>query len=198
MKRHLPENQAGFTLIEVLISLALFSVMALAGIAMIESILRVEEQTKGRLDRIGAMQRAMYLLTKEIEQAEPGSFTETERGIGFLRRAPSLFEPASPVAFLLDGDVLQRISTESSGRRKEERLLEGVSRLDTRFYYRGTGWSPTLLVKPETSPPIIRVAEEVPQPIAVALRMTIAQGTGTPAGELERIVEVATSGKAIQ
>lgn len=194
MKNHLPKGQAGFTLIEVLISLALFSVMALAGIAMIEGILRVEEQTEGRLQRIGVMQRAMYLLTKDIEQAEPGSFEDSEGGIGFLRRAPSLFEPARPVGYVLNGGVLQRIVTERSGRRKEERLLDGVSALDTRFYYRGTGWSPTLFVKPESPVPVIGVGEEVPQPIAIALRMSLAGENGTPAGELERIVEVTTGG----
>ncbi len=196
MKRHLPEGQAGFTLIEVLISLALFSVMALAGIAMIESILRVEQRTKGRLDRIGVMQRAMYLLTKDIEQAEPGSFAEAEGGIGFLRRSPSLFEPSRPVGYVLKDGVLQRIVTDKSDGRKEERLLEGVSGLETRFYYRGTGWSPTLFAKPETAAPAIGVAEEVPLPIAIGLRMTIAGENGTPAGELERMVEVAVAGKA--
>jgi len=165
---------------------------------MIESILRVEERTKGRLDRIGVMQRAMYLLTKDIEQAEPGSFAEREGGIGFLKRAPSLFEPASPIGYVLKGNVLQRIVTDRSGRRKEERLLEGVSALDTNFYYQGTGWSPTLFVKPETAAPPIGVGQEVPQPIAIGLRMTIAGENGTPAGQLERMVEVTTDQQAIQ
>lgn len=197
MKRRLPESQAGFTLIEVLISLALFSVMAMAGIAMIESILRIEERTKGRLERIGVMQRAMYLLTKDLEQAEPGSFAETEAGIGFLRRGPSLFEPSRPVGYAVKDGALQRIVTDTSGQRKEERLLQGVSGLDANFYYRGIGWSPALFVKPETAVPAIGVAEEVPQPIAVGLQMTIAGENGTPAGKLERVVEVATTGKAI-
>ena len=196
MKRRLPRSQAGFTLIEVLISLAVFSVMALAGIAMIESILRVEERTKGRLDRIGAMQRAMYLLTKDIEQAETGSFAETESGVGFLRRAPSLFEPSRPFGYVLKDGALQRVFTDRSGRRKEERLLDGVSGLETNFYYRGTGWSPTLFVKPETAAPAIGVAEEVPQPIAVALRMTIAGENGNRASQLERMVEVTADGRA--
>lgn len=198
MKRDPAEGQAGFTLIEVLISLALFSVMALAGIAMIESILRVEEGTKGRLQRIGVMQRAMYLLTKDIEQAEPGSFAESEGGIGFLRRGPSLFAPGSPVGYVLRDGALQRVVSDGSGGRKAERLLDGVSSLDTNFYYKGTGWSPTLVVKPKVATPVIGEGEEVPQPLAVSLRMTIAAENGRPAGELERIVEVASNGKAVR
>ena len=45
------DNQAGFSLIEIVVALGLFSLISLAGMVLVGSILQVRERTEGRLDR---------------------------------------------------------------------------------------------------------------------------------------------------
>ena len=47
------DTEAGLTLVEVLVALALFSLIGLAGFTMLDNILRVQSGTQGRLERLG-------------------------------------------------------------------------------------------------------------------------------------------------
>jgi general secretion pathway protein J len=63
------DGAAGFTLIEVLVSLALFALIGGAGVAVLDQVLRTQARTEGQLDNLAAMQRAMFLMTVDFSQA---------------------------------------------------------------------------------------------------------------------------------
>ncbi len=47
------KGEEGFTLIELMISLALFGLLAMAGFALVDGVLGIQARTAGRLDRAG-------------------------------------------------------------------------------------------------------------------------------------------------
>jgi general secretion pathway protein J len=64
---------AGFTLIEVLVSLALFAMIAGAGVSVLDQVLRAQSQTDGRLEHLASLQRLMHLVTRDLSEATPGT-----------------------------------------------------------------------------------------------------------------------------
>ncbi|MGL5010856.1 MAG: type II secretion system protein GspJ [Paracoccaceae bacterium] len=67
------KGDAGFTLIEVLVSLALFALIAGAGLSVLDQVLRTQAQTEGRLERLAGLQRMMHLVTRDMSEAMPGT-----------------------------------------------------------------------------------------------------------------------------
>jgi len=67
------QRDAGFTLVEVLVSLALFSAVGLAGFTTLDTIIRVQTQTELRLEHLNKIDLAMLLVTRDLQKMEPGS-----------------------------------------------------------------------------------------------------------------------------
>ena len=177
--------EGGFTLIEVMISLALFALISLAGIALIDSIVRVEERTSGRLERLGQLQRAMFLLTRDLEQATSGSLEQVDGGIRFERQPASIYEAGQPISYALRGDSLMRVV----GGGTEQLLIGGVSSADWSFFFPEQGWLGTLPVEPPAAQ-----APQAPQapparPGAVAVDILLDEAA-PPSGVLRRVVEL--------
>lgn len=72
------DGAAGFTLIEVLVALALFALIGGAGVSVLDQVLRTQSRTEGQLDRLAAMQRAMHLVTLDFSQAATASVVAQE------------------------------------------------------------------------------------------------------------------------
>ena len=106
-------GQAGFTLIELMISLGLFALIAVAGLGMVDGILGVQGRTEQRLDRLTDLQRAMYVIGGDLEQVAHGPITGDASGMRFTRAAPGLGGAPVAMAFRLNGDRMTR----DSGRR---------------------------------------------------------------------------------
>jgi len=64
------DGAAGFTLIEVLVSLALFALIGGAGVSVLDQVLRTQSRTETQLDALAAMQRALLLITLDFSQGE--------------------------------------------------------------------------------------------------------------------------------
>ena len=183
--------EGGFTLIEVMISLALFALISLAGIALIDAVVRVEERTAGRLERLGQLQRAMFLLTRDLEQATSGSLEQVDGGIRFERQAASVYEAGQPISYALRGDSLMRILGEGT----EQVLINGVSSADWTFFFPEEGWLDTLPVETtEASPPPqpLQPPEAPAAPEAVAVDILLDEAV-PPSGSLRRVVELPTA-----
>ena len=71
-------GEQGFTLIEVMISLLIFGLLAAAGVALLSFAVRAQGATGAKLDDVAAMTRLSSVLTADLAQAS----TRQTRGAG--------------------------------------------------------------------------------------------------------------------
>jgi general secretion pathway protein J len=172
-------GEAGFTLIEVVISLALFALVSMAGLALVDSVIRVEQGTAGRVERLGALQRTMFVIVRDLEQSSAGTLRETEGGVSFERSASTLYEAARPIGYALRGDSLYRIIG-GPGVETAQLLIGGVAGASWSFYFDGMGWQADMPTD----------AQNVPlRPAAVAVDILLNE-SAAPSGALRRVVEL--------
>lgn len=171
-------REAGLTLVEVMVALALFALIGMAGLALLDSVGRVQRGTDLRLERLGALQRALHVATLDVETALAETVTPAPGGGVRLRRAGGLtLEYARR-----DGALVRRLS--APGRAPVDQILVGdVAALDVSYHAPGGAWHATW--PPPGSPP----APGAPAtPDALALELTL---TGpAPNGRLRRVVHL--------
>jgi general secretion pathway protein J len=117
-------SEAGFTLVEVLVAVGLFALIAAAGLALLDTVARVHGGTQGRLDRLASLQRAGALFTEDVSALSGGRVSGGEGVVNFERltrngapvqvryrhqdgallreiagQAQTLLQPAGPVRF---------------------------------------------------------------------------------------------------
>ena len=85
------QQQQAFTLIEVLVALAVFGVMTLLAYASLGSTLRDADLLGARMDRLQAVQRTVRYISSDLLQAAPRP-VRVELGDGF---SPALFTSLS-------------------------------------------------------------------------------------------------------
>jgi general secretion pathway protein J len=117
---------AGFTLIEVLVSLALFAMIAGAGLSVLDQILRTQVQTDGRLERLASLQRMMHLVTRDMSEATPGTVQGDTATITLARNAES---GAVTVTYALTGGQMTRAVTRNRVATTAQALLDDVAGL---------------------------------------------------------------------
>lgn len=162
-------DQAGFTLIELMISLALFALISLAGIRMVESIAGISERTAGRADRLGELQRALFLVTADLEQAQALPRRDGDRIILLRASGAGPF----PVAYSLRSNTLYRAAGGS-----EQALIGDVEAARWRFLTRD-GWVDQL-----------SDAEDAPRPRAVEVVLQLAARPNRRRGTIRRVIEL--------
>ena len=124
----------GFTLLEVLIAIAIFSVVSLVSFTIFDTVLRGEENSKARSDRQNELQRAFLLMERDLTQIakrtmringeEPSSdflhsadtsFLGNEQALAFVRNGwtnPGMLLPRSDmqnVAYRVEDKTLERL-----------------------------------------------------------------------------------------
>lgn len=130
---HRPEaGESGFTLIELMISLGLFALIAVAGLALVDGILRVNGRTEARLDRLAALQRTMFVLSGDLDQIASGPIEGRGNRLSFTRSAPGSGGLATPVRYAVAGGMLVRVAP------APQMLLPGVVTARWRFW--DGGW----------------------------------------------------------
>ena len=125
-------KQRGFTLIEVLIAMAIFAMIGLASTAILTTVIDSNELSEERFVKLQLLQRAMTTIERDIQQAVPrpvrvngekqsivmagGEIGDSDDdGIGFVRTGwhnPQLMLPRSTlqyVAYRLREDRLERL-----------------------------------------------------------------------------------------
>ncbi|MGU3390925.1 type II secretion system minor pseudopilin GspJ [Sphingomonas sp. M1A8_2b] len=73
------QAEAGFTLIEVMVSLMIFGMIAAAGVAILSFSVKAQSTTGAKLDDISALTRTMSILSTDLAQASNRS-TRDEAG----------------------------------------------------------------------------------------------------------------------
>jgi len=127
-------DQRGFTLLEVLVAISIFSVVSLASFTIFDTVLRGDENSKIRSERQNELQRAFLLMERDFLQiakrsmrvsgeapsknflhTSDDSFLADEQAIAFVRNGwtnPGLLLPRSDmqnVAYRLVDETLERL-----------------------------------------------------------------------------------------
>jgi len=166
-------NERGFTLLEVLIAIAIFSVISMASFSIFQTVLNSDTVTKERTDRINELQRGFLIIERDMIQiarrsmrlngeapldaflyTDNENFSSGEKGIAFVRNGwtnPGLLLPRSnmqSVAYKLNDNVLERlhfnfVDAVLGEEPKVRPLITQVEKLDFEFYD-GKKWQKTL------------------------------------------------------
>ncbi len=134
----LPRRPAGFTLLELLIAIALFALLGLATYRMLEAVLRSDEVVQAREAQLRDLGRAVWRLEQDLVQAVPrpvrdGYGDEQNAFVGQL----SSLEGGAAMEFTRSGwrnptglrrANLQRVSWRLSGERLERRYWSVLDR----------------------------------------------------------------------
>jgi general secretion pathway protein J len=165
-------GQSGFTLIELMISLGLFALIAVAGLTLVDGIIKVQGRTEKRLDRLADLQRAMFVVSSDVDQISRGRISGGGEKLNFTRAAPGFGGPAVPLQYSVANGNLVR----GSGAMVQT-VLGGVAGVHWRFFD-GAAWADRWPVKDED-------ADRWPRAIAIEMQ---AAGPGGNPGALRRVV----------
>jgi len=157
-------KQQGFTLLEVLIAIAIFSVVSLAGFTIFDTVLRGDESSKIRTERQNELQRSFLLIERDFSQiakrtlringeapqdnflqTSGDSFLSNDQALAFVRYGwtnPGLLLPRSEmqsVAYRLNDNILERlhfnfVDAVVGQEPRVRALLTDVDSLDFEFY----------------------------------------------------------------
>lgn len=168
MMRLNTRRERGFTLIEMMIAIAIFAFLSLGAYQVLQGVLRSDEISKERGLALKKLQRAMLFVERDMQQMDARKqrnddeltaqalqagrflFESDEDGVGFIRmgwRNPISMLPRSSlqrVAYRVKNEQLQRLSfiylDPAVGEEpKTQILLSGVTAL-TFMYHDGSKW----------------------------------------------------------
>ena len=164
---------SGFTLLEVLIAIAIFSVISLTSFTIFDTVLNGDEISKKRNERLNEFQRAFLLIERDFLQiarrrmrlngeaasdnfihTDLSGIISTDQAIGFVRNGwtnPGLLMPRGDmqsVAYHLNEEVLERlhfnfVDSVLGEEPKIRKLITGVTTLTFKFYD-GNKWQKVL------------------------------------------------------
>ena len=165
-------NNEGFTLLEVLIAIAIFSLISLSSFTIFDTVLSADETAKQHSERHNELQRAFIILERDITQiarrsvrlngeapldkllqTSGNAFDSEEQALAFVRHGwtnPGLLLPRSDmqvVAYRLVDETLERlhfnfVDAVVGEEPKVRPLITDVSALKFE-YYDGKKWQET-------------------------------------------------------
>jgi general secretion pathway protein J len=159
-----PSSEQGFTLVELLVSLLIFSMLSAAGVALLTFSVRAQDLADERLAELGSLRRFGAIVTSDLAQAAPriardeagaaraafiGGSGQTEgMPLSLVRRGWENFD-GSPrpslqkVQYRLTGNRLERIAyryVDGAAAMEPVPLLEEVASLRLRYRDRLGEW----------------------------------------------------------
>lgn len=167
-------GEQGFTLIEVMVALGLFALIALAGVTLVESVMNVDQQTSSRLERLTDLRRAMQIVSLDLDQIAPGDLAGGADRLSLSSQEPSGTGLTVPYLYRLEQQSLVRQVNDGP----PQNILAGVAAMRWRFYTAGSGWVDRW---PAPGTPVDS------WPRAVALELTLARSS-RPGGTVRRVV----------
>ena len=159
------QNIKGFTLLEVLIAIAIFSMISMSSFTIFNTVLKSDESSKIRTDRINELQRGFLLIERDLLQiakrtirlngeeplddflyTDSNSFSTSDSTLAFVRHGwtnPGLLLPRSSmqsVAYQLTDETLERlhfnfVDAVQGQEPKVRKLITDVEELNFEFFY---------------------------------------------------------------
>ena len=170
-------GDAGLSLIEVLVSLAIFAVIGVAGLTVLDTVARTGENTEGRLERLADIDRAFLVIRRDLAQIAPIDVTLTDSKLSFAR---AYGERTRSIAYFLEDETLVRQVKAGTGSGPvDQRLLVGVSALGWRLMGRGQRWH-------DVWPP--NASATVGAPMAAELAIDVWQRQGVRPATVTRLM----------
>ena len=112
-------KDAGLSLAEVLVSLSIFSLIGVAGLSLLQSLARTNEQLSDRAQSVAGLNRAFALIETSLLNADPGSVEVTADAL-VLRLDASLGDMS--LRYVFAGDGLARV-IETDGKTQTQTLV---------------------------------------------------------------------------
>ncbi|WP_407492963.1 type II secretion system protein GspJ [Pseudooceanicola sp. MF1-13] len=136
MTQAVRSRESGLTLVEVLVALAIFAIIGVAGMSILNTTVRVKHSTEGRLERLARIDRAFLVVGRDLLQMAPGGVILNDSEFRFLRAGA---DAPSPVSYALtDGTLLRQL--DAGGRTVDQRLLDDVDTLGWRLMTSARQW----------------------------------------------------------
>ncbi|MGR3502561.1 prepilin-type N-terminal cleavage/methylation domain-containing protein [Pseudaestuariivita sp.] len=143
-------GEAGLTLIEVVVSLAIFAIIGLAGLALLNTVARTGDRTEGRLDRLSEIDRTFLVIRRDLAQIAPQPVT-LEGGALTFARADG--DGTATLTYLLDdGALIRQIEAAPV---LSQQLLSDITDMRWRLMDRARTWHdswPPQGIGPEARP----------------------------------------------
>jgi len=152
-------KENGFTLVELMVSLMIFGMLAAAGVGLLSFSVRAQEAAERRLGDLAQLRRASTLMAADLGQAAPRlhrddngaplpAVTGGGASIGFVRRGWENVDgvPRSSlqrVEYRLAGGKLERLSwpmVDGAAPRAAVAMLDGVRGLSFRYRMPAGDW----------------------------------------------------------
>ena len=155
----------GFTLLEVLIAIAIFSMISMTSFSIFNTVIKSNETSKLRTDRINELQRGFLLIERDLLQiakrsirlngeapqedflyTDDNSFSDSESTLAFVRHGwtnPGLLLPRSnmqSVAYQLNEGTFERlhfnfVDAIQGQEPKIRKLITEIEELNFEFFY---------------------------------------------------------------
>lgn len=129
-------DRHGFTLVEVIVALALFALIAVAGFTLLDGVLRAQSATETRLSRLAEVQRAMLVVSTDLDQI---SGALAGGGTNLALQKDDLAGRRVTVSYTLTENRLSRTVAGPTGDRTQV-ILDNVSAVRWSFHERRGAW----------------------------------------------------------
>lgn len=139
-------KQNGFTLLELVIAIAIFALLGLASWTLFDGVVRVQRGTLGHEQALRSLQRAVSIIERDVLHStdQPIVIEQTQLRFQRINWRNPLDQPRSEgqsLAYRLVDGVLWRESWgEGTLIVQRQKLLDDVRQLNWRLYDRQGGW----------------------------------------------------------